>query len=105
MMWLQRSRLAWLREGDRNTSYVHRQVVWRARKNKIHKIKRGDGTWCEDKTEIKRMITDFYKSLYIAQPMIDREDLLQLVNEKITIDVNEALCHPFFEQEIANALF
>jgi hypothetical protein len=33
MMWLQRSRIAWLKEGDRNTSYFHRQAVWRARKN------------------------------------------------------------------------
>ena len=35
MMWLQRFRIAWLREGDQNTSYFHRQAVWRARKNKI----------------------------------------------------------------------
>jgi hypothetical protein len=35
MMWLQRSRIAWLREGGRNMSYFHRQAIWRARKNKI----------------------------------------------------------------------
>lgn len=37
MMWLQRSRIAWLKEGDQNTSYFHKQAVWRARKNKIKK--------------------------------------------------------------------
>jgi hypothetical protein len=45
MMWLQRSRITWLREGDRNTKYFHRKAMWRAKKNKIRSLKKEDGSW------------------------------------------------------------
>jgi hypothetical protein len=39
MMWLQRSRIAWLKEGDQNTKYFHRKVVGREKKNKMKLLK------------------------------------------------------------------
>jgi hypothetical protein len=38
MMWLQRSRISWLQEGDRNMRYFHRKAVSRAKKNKIVRL-------------------------------------------------------------------
>jgi hypothetical protein len=35
MMWLQRSQIAWLKEGDRNTKKNHRKATSRAKKNKV----------------------------------------------------------------------
>ena len=37
-MWLQRSRIMWLKEGDRNTKYFQSKAVWQARKNKIREL-------------------------------------------------------------------
>lgn len=38
MMCLQRSRIVWLKEGDRNTISFQSKAIWRAQKNKIMKL-------------------------------------------------------------------
>jgi hypothetical protein len=43
MIWLQRSRITWLKKGDRNTKYFHQRAVWRPRKNNIKKLKDSEG--------------------------------------------------------------
>jgi hypothetical protein len=58
MMWLQHSRISWLKEGDCNTRFFHIQAKWRSRKNKIKKLKRADGTWCDAPCEMKSMARD-----------------------------------------------
>jgi hypothetical protein len=40
IMWLQRSRVSWLREGGRNTKYLHRKAAGRAKKNKIKALRK-----------------------------------------------------------------
>ena len=66
MLWLQRSRVSWLKEGDRNTKFFHSRVVWRAEKNKILKLRDSEGTIHSSTTEMERMATDYFQKLYTA---------------------------------------
>lgn len=70
LMWMQQSRVAWLREGDRNTKYFHRKATWRQRKNKISKLKRVDGTWTENNEEMGDLATDFFRSCTPGMTML-----------------------------------
>ena len=56
----QRSRVDWLRKGDRNTAFFHACASARCRTNKIRALVHEDGTRCEELPEIKGMTEQFY---------------------------------------------
>jgi hypothetical protein len=60
IMWMQRSRIAWVREGDCNTKYFHRHASWRRSKNKVRWLKREDGSWTMDSNEMGNLATQYF---------------------------------------------
>ncbi|XP_062028322.1 uncharacterized protein LOC133744197 [Rosa rugosa] len=46
--WSQRAKVAWLKDGDRNTGYFHRKASNRKRKNFVIGLFDNEGTWFED---------------------------------------------------------
>jgi hypothetical protein len=105
MMWLQRSRISWLKEGDRNTRFFHRHAKWHSRKNKIRRLKREDGSYAEAPHVMKEMAVGFFDDLYQQDIEVRPELVLDHVEVKVTDDMNHELCKEFFEKEIADAIF
>jgi hypothetical protein len=64
----QRSRVDWLREGDRNTAFFHARASARRRTNRIRALIREDGSRCEELAEIKGMTEHFYGNLFTTEP-------------------------------------
>ncbi|MQM03999.1 hypothetical protein Taro_036778 [Colocasia esculenta] len=48
IFWCQKSRVKWLEEGDRNTTFYHAAIQGRHTRNFIHRL-RINGAWCDDK--------------------------------------------------------
>jgi hypothetical protein len=105
IMWMQRSRIAWLREGDRNTKYFHRRASWRRRKNRIRRLRREDGTWTSDPSEMENLARDFFQKLYTREDVIQTAPVIDTMRTCIDADMNDRLCAPFSEKEISDALF
>jgi hypothetical protein len=105
MLWLQRSRIAWLREGDRNTKFFHQKSKWRARRNKVTKLRDVDGVIKTVPSEMERMSVSFFKSLYTRDPSVNGEVISNLTSELIDDDMNVKLCMEFTDVEISDALF
>jgi hypothetical protein len=105
MMWLQRSRLTWLKEGDRNTKYFHSKAVWRSRKNRIRKLIGDDGVTYEDVSTLHQMATDYFQKLFTADDSLDPSPVIELLEPCISEGTNESLCAEFSDKEISDALF
>jgi hypothetical protein len=105
MMWLQRSRISWLKEGDRNTKYFHQRALWRARKNNIKKLKDDAGVWYDAPSEMERMAISYFKELFTRDPNLNADNLTSLFHEKVTTQMNDDLCRDFTKEEISDALF
>lgn len=61
--WKQRSRIQWLKNGDKNTKYFHRVATAHKRFNTIDTIEEGGDTINEADT-IKITIQNYYQNLY-----------------------------------------
>ncbi|XP_044409182.1 uncharacterized protein [Triticum aestivum] len=101
----QRSRLEWLREGNRNTSFFHARASTRRRNNKIKGLRKVDGSMCEDPGGIRGMVYDLYSTLFTSEPTDTMDEVLEAIPTKVSEEMNEALCREYSNDEIRSALF
>jgi hypothetical protein len=83
MMWLQRSPIAWLKEGDCNTKYFHHKALAHAKKNRISRLMADDGHIMKDTKIMQHMTTSFFKRLYTADPGVITDEVAQLFQSSI----------------------
>lgn len=99
VMWLQRSRITWLKEGDRNTKVFQSKAVWRARKNKIREIRDNDGVVHLDFPSMSSLIIEYFQSIFTADPSLDAIAMLGLFETKVMEEDNNRLCAAFLTRE------
>ena len=63
----QRSRISWLKEGDRNTEFFQAKASARTRTNRIKVLKYETGREFSDQDNLKRLAREFYQNLFAAQ--------------------------------------
>lgn len=104
-MMRQRSRIDWLREGDRNTSFFHAKARERAHSNRIMGLKKDDGSIVTSQEELQTEAMDFYSKLFTRQEELDLGPVLNCVQERVTWQMNEVLMQPFSAEEVRKATF
>jgi hypothetical protein len=100
LMWRQRSRVMWLAAGDRNTRFFHLRASKRRKRNRIQRLKKSDGQFTEDESELKSIVSRFYEDLYSSEGMEDMDMVLSTVPVKVTAEMNSKLLEPFSEGEV-----
>ncbi|CAA7045932.1 unnamed protein product [Microthlaspi erraticum] len=99
-----KNRVTWLKEGDRNTKFFHATTKQRRARNRIRKLKRGDGSWAETEEDIERVPTDYFQNLFTSSHPTDFDEALWYVTEKVNPDINQFLTKPPSNEEIRLAI-
>lgn len=101
--WKQRSRVRWLKVGDKNSKFFHGMLSARQRINKIDFLLERENK-IEDRESITTHVIDFFRSLYTKEDW-DRPVLDYLQFETISEDNVSWLQREFDEQDIKEAVF
>lgn len=101
----QRSRLTWLKDGDRNTEFFQARSKVRAHRNRIVVLQNEQGEVVTEQRALEALAVEFYSNLFTAQDELEPEHIVQHVPARVTSDMNEGLCRPFREDEVRRALF
>ncbi|CAM8933405.1 unnamed protein product [Rhodiola kirilowii] len=108
LLWRQRSRIEWLKEGDSNTKFFHARASQRKRKNTVRKIKGADGSWITGDTDICDEASRYFLEILSScrgrnQPSFSTD--LEYINHSVSSDKAEFLASPFTAVEVQSAVF
>ncbi|XP_013745364.2 uncharacterized protein LOC106447969 [Brassica napus] len=103
--WKQRSRLLWLRLGDRNSGYFHATTKNRKRANTFSVIEDTDGKMVFKEGQISKVVVQYFHNLFTSIDG-DRENIVEMaLQPRITPDDNAALIKIPSPSEIKDAVF
>jgi hypothetical protein len=91
----QRSRVDWLKEGDRNTAFFPAKASARKRRNIIQSLKDDMGRVCMEKEEVKDIVKSFYSNLFNVHQVLDEHAITQFVPAKVTEVMDRDLCRAY----------
>ncbi|KAL5563661.1 hypothetical protein UlMin_033408 [Ulmus minor] len=75
--WRQRSRVSWLKDGDRNTKFFHRKATARRKKNEILGLCDSNGCWQDDIGVVSGIIQSYFNNIFRSNcPTMDQINLL-----------------------------
>lgn len=79
--------------------------MWRACKKRIKSLVDDSGVVQQDSAIMADMVTDYFTNLFTADPALCADQVIDLINARVTDNMNDGLCAELSDKEIADALF
>jgi len=107
IFWKQKSRVQWLKEGERNTKFFHRSTIANRTHNRISSIKDKDGYIHQsheetDAVSVKQFHDISKENLSGREPFI--KDLIKHIPKMVSREDNYNLNRPIIEKEVSEGL-
>jgi hypothetical protein len=103
--WRQRSRISWMKDGDRNTKFFHECASQRKRKNEISYLRNQHGDWVSDKSEMEGIVHNYFHNLFTSSNPVGIPNVVSLVDRVVSDEMNHRLVKDFDAEEVRRALF
>ncbi|KAG7594038.1 Zinc knuckle CX2CX4HX4C [Arabidopsis thaliana x Arabidopsis arenosa] len=98
--WRTKSRIQWMQAGDKNTKYFHAKTQQRRSPNRITSIQDAHGTIQKSQKEIQKVVHSYFTDVYSSSGSNNLEPVLQHIQSKVTVEMNQQLTKPVSEGEI-----
>ena len=82
ILWKQKSRVNWLKEGDRNTNFFHKAMLQRHQHNRIFSLKATNGEHLIKHEGMERELVTHFKDL-LTKPLPNRQAAIQNITTHI----------------------
>ncbi|XP_043720986.1 uncharacterized protein LOC122668491 [Telopea speciosissima] len=105
MFWRQKSRVTWLKEGDRNTKLFHVTATVKRRIATVSTIRMGNGVWTSEPKEVKAEAVRHFSNIFASQGSTVDEDLLDCIPRLVNDEDNACLLLPPTDVEVKEAVF
>eukprot|EP00253_Pinus_taeda_P022431 PITA_22431 len=107
VLWRQKSRIRWLREGEKNTKFFHKSTVQRRMRNQISQVTNGQGEKVETQEGIEQEFVHYFREMS-KEPNINRaeaiDNITRHIPQLITEEQNTLLLKPISLQEVETAV-
>eukprot|EP00253_Pinus_taeda_P011982 PITA_11982 len=103
ILWRQKSRIKWLKEGERNTKFFHQAMIKHRQGNRILSIKNKNGERVVEQNEIEQVLVDYHKEI-LTEPQVDRtraiQEICSAIPRLVSEDQNRALMRAVTIEEL-----
>ena len=106
-LWALKSRINWMIQGDRNTSFYHVSTLIRRKHNKILNLKNTQGDWINDLPVVMEHVRNYFSKLFSTELL---SSPLSVASDDLGCpQISSYECHylslPVTDEEIKNALW
>lgn len=102
--WRQWAKTFWLRDRDNNTRYFHVTANSKKKRNHIMKLHNADNVEVHEQTSLCQIANDYFVDLFQGRDGV-YEPVLDIIEQRLSVEDNDMLTGPFIESEFRNALF